>query len=168
MEFTYSYLSYFVDDLAFAAPLLGLMATLIIALGLIVGRIESWNWFDSIYWAFITAITVGYGDIRPLQPVPRLLSILIALVGVTFTGLLVALAIDAATLSFDDVRPPGEAAAAHTAATLILEPAYHSETDEAGGSVVKVDRIVLACISEGGVANPPPGAKKVAQEQCQR
>jgi voltage-gated potassium channel len=111
MEFTYSYLSYFVDHMAFAAPLLGLMATLIIALGLIVGRIESWNWFDSIYWAFITATTVGYGDIRPLRPVPKLLSILIALVGVTFTGLLVALAVDSATLSFDDVRPPGGAAA---------------------------------------------------------
>jgi voltage-gated potassium channel len=172
MEFTYSYLSYFVGYLAFAAPLLGLMAMLIIVLGLIVGRIESWNWFDSIYWAFITATTVGYGDIRPLRPVPRLLSILVALVGVIFTGLLVALAVSAATQSLDDVHQQGDAAAAHTAATIyryrLLEPAYYTETDEAGGSVVKVDCIVLACISEGCVANPTPGAEKVAQEQRQR
>jgi voltage-gated potassium channel len=111
MEFAYSYLNYFADHLAFAAPLLGFISMIIIILGLIVGRIESWHWFDSIYWAFITATTVGYGDIRPLLPVPRLLSILIALVGVIFTGLLVALAVSAATLSLDDVHHLGDPAA---------------------------------------------------------
>jgi voltage-gated potassium channel len=64
---------------------------------MIVGLRESWGRFDAVYWAFITATTVGYGDIRPIEPVSKTLSILIALVGMTFTGILVALAVYAAT-----------------------------------------------------------------------
>jgi voltage-gated potassium channel len=104
MEFTLKYFGYFFHDLAFAWPLLAFLALIIMALGLVAGAIESWPRFDSIYWAFITATTVGYGDIRPKLQVSRFLSILIALVGVTFTGILVALAINAATLSFGELN----------------------------------------------------------------
>jgi voltage-gated potassium channel len=55
--------------------------------------------FDSFYWSFITATTVGYGDVRPERRVSRILSILIALVGLTLTGILIAVAIHAATLA---------------------------------------------------------------------
>ena len=106
MDFTFSYLQYFFHHLTIAWPLLGTIALLITTLGIIVGFIESWGRFDSIYWAFITATTVGYGDIRPLKRVSRILSVLIALIGVTFTGIIVALAIDAATRAFSDALPP--------------------------------------------------------------
>ena len=112
MEYTFSYFHYFFNHLAMAWPLLGSIALVIIALGVIVGFMESWGRFDSIYWAFITATTVGYGDIRPLKPVSRILSVLIALIGVTFTGIIVALAIDAATRSFSDAYTPTKAGAA--------------------------------------------------------
>jgi len=112
MEYTYSYYHHFFGHLSMAWPLLGSIALVIIALGVIVGFIESWGRFDSIYWAFITATTVGYGDIRPLKPVSRILSVLIALIGVTFTGIIVALAIDAATRSFSDAYTPAKAGSA--------------------------------------------------------
>ena len=76
----------------------------IIVLGLIVGRKESWSKFDSIYWAFITATTVGYGDIRPLQKVSRVLSVFIAFIGLIFTGMMVALAINAATMTSSQIH----------------------------------------------------------------
>jgi len=63
------------------------------------GKIEGWLPFDSFYWPFSTATTVGYGDVRPARRVPRILSILIALVGLTLTGILIAVAIHAATLA---------------------------------------------------------------------
>ena len=107
MEFALKYLGYFFDYLSFTWPLLGFLALIIIVLGLVVGTIESWPRFDSIYWAFVTATTVGYGDIRPKLRVSRILSVLIALVGVTFTGILVAMAINAATLSYSDLRSHG-------------------------------------------------------------
>ena len=97
MDFTLDYLQIFYLGLKLASPLLVFAALLIIMLGMIVGLRESWGRLDSIYWAFITATTVGYGDIRPIEPLSRALSILIALVGMTFTGILVALAIYAAT-----------------------------------------------------------------------
>ncbi|HUV22663.1 MAG TPA: potassium channel family protein [Gammaproteobacteria bacterium] len=104
MQFTFSYIGFFVEHLLFAWPLLGFLAIVIMMLGLVVGRFESWGSFDSIYWAFITATTVGYGDIRPKKRFSRLLSILIALIGVTFTGMIVALAINAATLAFSEMH----------------------------------------------------------------
>ena len=97
MDFTFNYLQIFYLGLKLASPLLVFSILLIIGLGIIVGLRESWGRYDSIYWAFITATTVGYGDIRPLRSVSKALSVLIALIGMIFTGLLVALAINAAT-----------------------------------------------------------------------
>ena len=104
MDFAFSYIHIFIQHLIAAWPLLGMMTMIIVLLGMLVGMIEAWPRFDAIYWAFITATTVGYGDIRPKKPVSRVLSILIAFIGVTFTGLFVALAINAATLAFSAVQ----------------------------------------------------------------
>ncbi len=109
MDFTLSYLGHFADHLWFSWPLLGMLVLVISVLGLMVGLHESWPRFDSIYWAFITATTVGYGDIRPKRPFSRVMSIVIALIGVTFTGIIVALAINSAELSFDEVLLSGRA-----------------------------------------------------------
>ena len=72
-----------------------------ICLGQIVGHIESWKRFDALYWSFITATTVGYGDIRPSYRSSRVLSILIALTGLVFTGIIVAIAVRSATYAFN-------------------------------------------------------------------
>jgi voltage-gated potassium channel len=103
MEFTLKYLYYFFEHVVLVWPLLALLAVIVVLMGLVVGRLESWSRFDAIYWAFITATTVGYGDFRPLRRCSRIISILIALVGVTLTGILVALAVNAASLSLKDL-----------------------------------------------------------------
>jgi voltage-gated potassium channel len=100
VEFTFQFIRLFIYGIELAAPLLLSLALLIIILGQVVGARESWSRFDSFYWAFITATTVGYGDIRPLAPLSKSLSVLIALIGIIFTGIMVALAINAATISF--------------------------------------------------------------------
>jgi voltage-gated potassium channel len=79
-------------------PLLTLIA-IITLLGQLVGKREGWSRFDSFYWAFITATTVGYGDIRPASKGSRLLAILIALLGLMFTGIVIAVAVQAATIA---------------------------------------------------------------------
>ena len=104
MEFAFKYIHYFGVHLMLGWPILALLTLIIALLGLVVGRLESWSRFDSIYWTFITATTVGYGDFRPLRRFSRVISILTALLGVTLTGILVALAVNAVTLSLKDLH----------------------------------------------------------------
>lgn len=83
-------------------PLLALIAVITL-LGQLVGKREGWSRFDSFYWACITATTVGYGDIRPATRISRLLSILIALLGLMFTGIVIAVAVQAATIALKSI-----------------------------------------------------------------
>ena len=103
MEITFRFVKIFFYGLEFASPLLLSLAVVITLLGQIVGLRESWGRFDSLYWAFITATTVGYGDIRPVARLSKVLSVLIALTGIIFTGVIVALAINAATIAFSSL-----------------------------------------------------------------
>uniref|UniRef100_A0A7S4EK31 EF-hand domain-containing protein n=1 Tax=Pseudo-nitzschia australis TaxID=44445 RepID=A0A7S4EK31_9STRA len=43
--------------------------------GSFIGRIEGWNWIDSIYFSFVTATTIGFGDYSPQTRAGRLLAI---------------------------------------------------------------------------------------------
>lgn len=104
MDFTLTFIKIFAFGLWLAAPLLLSFVLAIIALGLLVGKKESWSKFDCLYWAFVTATTVGYGDIRPLQRLSRVLSVMIAFLGLIFTGIMVALAINAATAAFSQIH----------------------------------------------------------------
>ncbi len=99
MDFTLDFIQLFMYGIALTAPLLLFFALLIVVLGQIVGRRENWSRFDALYWSFITATTVGYGDFRPTHRYTRTLSILIALLGIMFTGIIVAITINTATLA---------------------------------------------------------------------
>lgn len=101
MGFTLDFLITLSHALWLSSPLLIFFITLISVIGQIVGRIEDWSAFDSLYWSFITAFTVGYGDIRPTSRSAKLLSILIALLGIMFTGGIVAITVKVATEVFE-------------------------------------------------------------------
>lgn len=101
MEFTFGFIDLFLWAIFLVFPLLLLFVFTIVILGLIVCRIESWNCFDAIYWAFITATTVGYGDIRPLHKRSKVLSIIIALIGMMLTGIIVSATLYTASSSIE-------------------------------------------------------------------
>jgi voltage-gated potassium channel len=85
MEFTFTFLKTFLYGLYFVAPLLLLIVLTTIFLGQIVGHIESWKRFD----------------IRPTYRTSKVLSVLIALTGLIFTGIIVAIAVRSATYAFN-------------------------------------------------------------------
>lgn len=104
MEFTFLFLQLFWVGIQLAAPLLIFLFLLIVILGQFVAHRESWERFDAIYWSFVTATTVGYGDIRPLDKLSRVVAIFIAFTGLIFTGILVALALNAVTIAFKELH----------------------------------------------------------------
>jgi voltage-gated potassium channel Kch len=101
MDFTITFIRLFFWSIYLVAPLLLFLSAVIIILGQIVCRIECWKKFDGLYWSFITATTVGYGDIRPVRKASKVLSVLIALVGVVFTGVIIAVAVNTASVALD-------------------------------------------------------------------
>jgi len=102
VAFTLTFIRFLLSDLILAAPLVLSFFLLILVLGQIVGRIEGWSGFDSTYWSFITALTVGYGDIRPLKKRSKTLAVIIALTGIMFTGIFVSLTVHSATKAFGE------------------------------------------------------------------
>jgi len=101
MEFTIAFVELFFWSIYLVAPLLIFLSFFIILLGQIVCSIEKWGKFDGLYWSFITATTVGYGDIRPLKKVSKALSVTIALVGIMLTGIIIAVTINTASIALE-------------------------------------------------------------------
>lgn len=100
MDFTLTFIKIFLWGIYLMAPIMILMSVMIIVLGLIVGRIESWTKFDSLYWAFITALTIGYGDIKPTKRRSRVISIFLGTFGIMLTGILVGITVEASSSTF--------------------------------------------------------------------
>ncbi len=100
MKFTLEFIQLFFLATSMVMPLLLFLSLLVIILGQLVGRIEDWNKFDSLYWSFITALTIGYGDIRPLKKKSKALSVIIGLTGIMLTGIVVAITLHTATMAF--------------------------------------------------------------------
>jgi voltage-gated potassium channel len=65
---------------------------LIVLGGFTISKLESIKLGDAMYFAFITGLTIGYGDITPQTAWGRVASVAIGLVGVLFVGLTVAIA----------------------------------------------------------------------------
>jgi hypothetical protein len=66
-----------------------------VVLGSIVGLLERWPWGDSLYFTFVTGLTIGYGDFVPRSVAGRFLSILIGIGGILLTGLVAAVGVKA-------------------------------------------------------------------------
>jgi len=101
MEFTFTFIRLFFWSIYLVGPIIIFFLFTIFILGQVVRHIESWTVFDGAYWSFITALTVGYGDIRPLRKMSKALSVVIALIGMMFTGVVIAVTLSSTSLAFE-------------------------------------------------------------------
>jgi hypothetical protein len=90
-------------------PVLSALLAVIVGLGLLIGFVEGWPMSDSIYFAFISGLTIGYGDLAPKMLVTRVLAIVIGICGVLVTALVAAVAVKA----LGEVRAAESRSAAH-------------------------------------------------------
>jgi CBS domain containing-hemolysin-like protein len=76
-------------------PILSGLLVFIIGLGLIIGLLEGWSVQESVYFSFVTGLTIGYGDLAPKSLFARVLAIFIGMCGIILTGLVAAVAVEA-------------------------------------------------------------------------
>ena len=72
--------------------LAGYMVSVIVIAGGLYSLLEAGNdWFDGMWWAIVTASTVGYGDISPEELEGRFLAGFVILSGIATTAILTGL-----------------------------------------------------------------------------
>jgi hypothetical protein len=83
-------------------PILSVLLGLMTALGLVIGLREGWSIQESIYFTFVSGLTIGYGDLVPRFLLTRAMAIGIGVCGVLLTALLAAVAVKALTGATED------------------------------------------------------------------
>jgi hypothetical protein len=89
------FLADLLDGLRVVWPVLSGLLLWMAVLGVAVGVLEGWRLSDSLYFAFVTGLTIGYGDLVPKHPMSRTLAIVIGFTGILLTGLVAAIAVRA-------------------------------------------------------------------------
>ncbi len=78
-------------------PILSALLALIVTLGVAAGLVEGWSVQESVYFSFISGLTIGYGDFAPNTLLGRAIAIVIGGCGILVTALVAAVAVKALT-----------------------------------------------------------------------
>ena len=84
---THKYVSRFLRQHNFHYVLFFTVSTILLG-AVAIGHFEKMDLNDAIWWAFVTATTVGYGDISPASPGGRIVAVVLMLVGIGFISTL--------------------------------------------------------------------------------
>ena len=67
-------------------------AVIVLACAFVLSRCEGSAFPEAVYFALITAFTVGFGDMTPKSSVGRVVTVFLAFVGMMLMGIFVAIA----------------------------------------------------------------------------
>jgi hypothetical protein len=76
-------------------------------LGVAIALMEGWSVGQGVYFAFVTGLTIGYGDFVPHRPATQVLAVAIGFLGVILIGLVSALAVRAFQVAGDPASRQG-------------------------------------------------------------
>ena len=79
-----------------------ILVAMIVAGAAALTLVEKMPFRDTLYFAFVTGLTIGYGDIVAKTPFGRLVALLIGLIGILFTGLMAAVLVFAVRESYEE------------------------------------------------------------------
>ena len=89
------FLKAFLRSIGILWPIPAGIVTVMLACGFVIGIVESWSVQDTLYFTFVTGLTIGYGDLTPQHLLSRILSIIIGFSGIVLTGLVAAVGVQA-------------------------------------------------------------------------
>ena len=88
----FQFVSHFAKDASYVREvLMGLVVAIVLG-GIAISYVEGIALGEAIYFAFITGLSIGYGDITPKTGLGHVLSVSIGMTGMIFTGITVAIA----------------------------------------------------------------------------
>jgi len=76
-------------------PIVSVLIGVMLLMGFVIGYLEGWGLGDAAYFAFVSGLTIGYGDLVPKSPVSRMLAVCIGFSGILLTGMVAAVAVRA-------------------------------------------------------------------------
>ena len=85
-----------------------MLLALIMTGATIIAATEKVSFGEAVYFSFITGLTVGYGDIAPITAIGRVISVLLGLIGILFTGVVVATAVEATRHAWEEMQSQGK------------------------------------------------------------
>ena len=83
-------------------PIVSGLVALQIVLGAFISLLQGWPLGDAFYFTFVTALTIGYGDLVPKGFLARSIAMVIGFAGTLLTGLVVAVGVRALQLATDE------------------------------------------------------------------
>lgn len=86
-------------------PVFSVLLGTMFGLGVAVSYIEDWPMVDGIYFACVTGLTVGYGDLVPTHSLSRVMAIGIGFIGVLLTALFAAISVRALQVAVQEASP---------------------------------------------------------------
>ena len=96
----------FLEGLRIIWPVLSALLTIVVGGGLLVGWMEGWSLWQGVYFAFVTALTIGYGDLSPTRHLTQALAVLLGFTGIAMTALLAGVTVRALQINADAGRGP--------------------------------------------------------------
>ncbi len=77
---------------------------LIMVGAVVVAGVEKMPIEEAVYFALITGLSIGYGDIVATTTSGRIMSVLLGVLGILFTGLVIAVAVHAVREAWDTTK----------------------------------------------------------------
>ena len=102
-----SFARHFIRAIWHVRAVILMLLALIVAGAAAVTLVEKMPFGDTLYFAFVTGLTIGYGDIVVKTPFGRLVALLIGFIGILFTGLMVAVLVFAVRESIEESHNDG-------------------------------------------------------------
>jgi voltage-gated potassium channel len=128
IRFTLKFVELFVTGVFMVSPVLVFLAGILFLLAKITCNIEKWQSYSkSLYFTFITALTVGYGKTVPGSKWGKLLSVLSAFVGVVLTGVIVSVALNSVMISWQATHDTPMETSIESELQSVESTAFHSE-----------------------------------------